>query len=52
MMFIEFLLVRSYEKLLFTKNNAYLMNFLNICDLEYAYFKNRESILQYFIIID
>ena len=32
MVFIEFLLAKNYEKLLFTKNNAYLMNFLNICE--------------------
>ena len=32
MVFIEFLLAKSYGKLLFTKNNAYLMSFLNICE--------------------
>ena len=30
MVFIEFLLAKNYEKLLFTKNNAYLISFLNI----------------------
>ena len=32
MVFIEFLLAKNYEKLLFTKNNTYLMSFLNICE--------------------
>ena len=30
MVFIEFLLVKNYKKLLFIKNNAYLINFFNI----------------------
>ena len=32
MVFIEFLLTKNYEKLLFTKNNVYLMSFLNTCE--------------------
>ena len=47
MVFIEFLLAKNYEKLLFTKNNAYLMNFLNICEKSriYIFLKQREYII-------
>ena len=44
MVFIEFLLDKSYEKLLFTKNNTYLM-IIYVKSLEYASFKNRGSSL-------
>ena len=46
MVFIEFLLAKSYRKLLFTKNNAYLISFLNICEKSRIYIlKKTEGVL-------
>ena len=46
-MFIEFLLAKSYEKLLFTKNNAYLMSFFNIYEKSRIYiFKKKQGVVK------